>query len=229
MMTFAAFAPYRTAAVPDADTVLSGRDLHVPYTGQTRARLLVSAGISDLLLRVDPSETALVRGHFDGPVPRVLATGDEVSIRYRYGIGDWLGGLFTGEHLAAALVLHPGVAWELAFRGGFSEVDADLRHGHVTSLGVSGGACELVLSLPPPDGVVPIRFRGGASEIAIRRPAGVSVGVQIRGGVSALDLDGRRISAAGGDISLESDGWSAASARYDVQITGGASDVSVST
>jgi hypothetical protein len=169
-----------------------------------------------------------VRGHFDGLVPRVQLAGDEVSIRYRYGFGDWLEGLFSGEHVAATLVLHPAVAWEIVFRGGVSEVDADLRSGRLTSLEFSGGACRLDLALPVPDGTVPLRFRGGVSQIAIRRPAGVPIGVQIRGGVSSLGLDERHIGAAGGEIMLDTDGWRAASARYDVGIAGGASDLSVS-
>jgi hypothetical protein len=98
----------------------------------------------------------------------------------------------------------------------------------VTGLEVSGGASEVRLTLPAPDAVVPLRIRGGASELAIRRPANVPVGVHVRGGVSCLEIDGRQIGAAGGPISLDSEGWSTATARYDLQLTGGASELCVS-
>jgi hypothetical protein len=204
-------------------------ELTVPYEGQTRMRLHFTKGVSDLFLRVGAADSALIRGHFDGLLPSVSVTGDEVSIRYhRFGIADWLGGLLWGERIGANLVLHPGVAWELVFHGGASHVDLDLRHGRLTGLELSGGASELRLTLPAADAVVPLRIRGGASALAVRRPASVPVGVHIRGGVSRLQVDGRHIGAVGGPISLESDGWSAAPARYDLELTGGASDLSVS-
>lgn len=205
----------------------SERDVAIPYAGQTRARLLVTAGISRLVLRADAQAAALVRGHFTGLVPHVHASDDEVTIRYRFGFRDWLGSLFAREHTAATLFLHPAVAWDVVFRGGVSEIDADLRAGRLHSLEVSGGACHLDLSLPLPEGTVPVRFRGGASEITVRRPASVPISVEIHGGVSCLELDRKSIGAAGGELTLESDGWSSAVARYDVAITGGASDVRV--
>ena len=111
------------------------------------------------------AETALIRGYFDGPLPNVSTAGGEVAIRYpRFGIADWLGGMLWGEGMGASLVLHPGVAWELIFHGGASQVDIDLRQGRVTGLEISGGASQVHLALPAPDAVVPLpRVRGGAS------------------------------------------------------------------
>lgn len=225
MITTSSRTQDQTPEFPNLEPAES--DVTLPYTGQTRARLLVSAGISHLVLRADPEATDLLRGHFDGLVPRVQLADDEVSIRYRFGWGEWLGNLFSREPIAAELVLHPAVTWEIVFRGGVSEIDADLRAGRVSSLEFTGGACHLDLALPVPETTVPVRFRGGASEIAIRRPKGVPIGLEIRGGVSSLELDTKRIGAAGGEITLESDGYAAALARYDVGITGGASDVRV--
>ncbi len=202
----------------------------MPYEGQTRMRLIFTKGVSDLSLRAGAAETALLRGHFDGLVPSVSVAGDAVTLRYpRLGIADWMGSVLWGEGIGATVVLHPGVAWELVFQGGASEVDVDFRHGRVTGLEIGGGASEVYLTLPAPDAVVPLRIRGGASELAIRRPANVPVGVQVRGGVSCLEIDGRQIGAAGGPISLDSDNWSRATARYDLQLAGGASELCVST
>ena len=135
-------------------------------------RLIFTKGVSALFLRVGATESALLRGHFDGLVPNVSVLGDEVSVRYpRFGIADWLGGFVWGEGVGTTLVLHPGVAWELVFHGGASEVDVDFRHGRLTGLEISGGASEVRLTLPAPAAVVPLRLRGGASELAIRRPA----------------------------------------------------------
>jgi hypothetical protein len=205
------------------------QELDIPYEGQTRMRLVFAKGVSDLSLRVGPTETALLRGHFDGVVPSVSVADDEISIRYRFGFADWLRGVLSGDGVGATLVLHPGVVWELAFHGGASQVDVDLRHGRVQGLELSGGASQVHLALPAPNTVVPLRIRGGASEVAICRPANVPVGVQIRGGVSCLEIDDRQIGAVGGPIALDSDGWSTATARYDLQLSGGASELCVST
>lgn len=227
-MTTPNSGPYRSATFPSEDA-WSDQELTVPYDGQTRMRLIFAKGVSDLSLRVGATETALLRAHFDAMIPRVSVAGDEVTVRYpRVGIADWLGGFLWGEGVGATLVLHPGVAWELVFHGGASEVDLDFRHGRVTGLEISGGASEVHLTLPAPDAVVPLRIRGGASELAIRRPANVPVGVQVRGGVSCLEIDGRQIGASGGAISLDTHGWSTATARYDLQLGGGASELCVS-
>lgn len=223
-MTTATPSPFPTDAFPCCD-----QELTVPYQGQTRMRLLFTRGVSDLSLRVGAAETALLRGHFDGPFPLVSVSDDQVSIRPpRLGIADWLSGVLWGDGAGASLVLHPGVAWELVFRGGASHLDLDLRQGRVTGLEISGGVSEVRLALPAPDAVVPLRIRGGASQLALQRPANIPIGVNVRGGVSCFDIDGRHIGAAGGPIALDSDGWRDAAARYDLQLTGGASELCVS-
>jgi len=228
-MTTPSHAPTFPSGHPFDDTWFAP-ELVVPYEGQERMRLHFGKGISNLTLRAGAGETALVRGHFDGLFPSVSVAGDEVSIRYRrLGIADWLGGVLRGEEASANLVLHPGVIWELVFRGGASRLEVDLRDGRLAGLEISGGASDVRLTLPAPDAVVPLRIRGGASELAIRRPANAPVGVQVRGGICCFQLDSRHIGAIGGPISLESDGWSAAAARYDLQLTGGASGLCVAS
>lgn len=222
--------PYRVAPPTiEAEWLAADHQLTVPHQGQARMRLLFAAGISDLVLRVDPLQTELLRGQFDGVAPRVVVTPDEVCVRYRFGFGDWLGGLLSGDARSAVISLHAGVAWELLFRGGASEVDADLRRGRLAGIEIHGGASDVDLTLPAPESVVPIRLRGGASELAIQRPERVPVRVQISGGCSSLELDDRHLGAIGESISLASDGWPSASAGYDVRLAGGASDVVVAS
>jgi len=224
--------PYRAAPFfPEAQwpPTVCDHELSVPYRGQARMRLLFAAGISDLVLRVDPDQSELLRAQFDGLVPKVLVTPDEVCVRYRFGFGDWIGGLLSGDHNAAVVSLHPGVAWELVFRGGASEVDVDLRRGRLGSIDITGGASEVVLALPAPADVVPIRLRGGASELAIHRPGSIPVRIQVSGGCSSLEVDEEHLGAIGESVTLASDGWASASARYDVRVAGGASDVVIGT
>jgi hypothetical protein len=86
-----------------------------------------------------------------------------------------------------------------------------------------------VLTLPRPTGVVPVRIGGGASNVAIHRPAGVAARLHVAGGASGLVLDGRRLGAVGGGAEWRSSDVAGAADRYEIEIAGGASDVAVAT
>ena len=109
--------------------------------------------------------------------------------------------------------------------GGGSRLLADLRSLRLGSLRLGGGAGRLDLALPEPLGTVNVVARGGASNVAIRRPIGVAARLRVEGGATHLRFDGRRIGAAGGDLDLKSRGYDAATDRYDITVAGGANNV----
>jgi hypothetical protein len=92
---------------------------------------------------------------------------------------------------------------------------------------LGGGAGRLDLALPEPSGTVTVVVLGGASNVAIRRPIGVAARLCVEGGATNLRLDDRRIGAAGGALDLKSQGYDAATHRYDIAVTGGANNVGV--
>jgi hypothetical protein len=83
------------------------------------------------------------------------------------------------------------------------------------------------LELPVPTGVVPIRIRGGASVITIRRPADVAARVQLKGRVSAFVFDDQRFSDLGNDVRLQSPGYEATAPCYDIEVSSSASMVTI--
>src|SRR5215472_9312263 len=97
----------------------------------------------------------------------------------------------------------------------------------VVGLEITGGASHLELTLGQPHGVVPVRVRGGASHVTIWRPADVPVGVSVRGGVRELELDDQRFGAIGGRTQVSTGAWRQAESRYDLEIGGGASHLTV--
>lgn len=125
------------------------------------------------------------------------------------------------------LTLNAALPWEIEFRGGASRINAILHELQLRSFDILGGASQVVLALSKPAQTAYIYIAGGASRVTILRPAGVGVQVQVQGGVRELVLDGQRLSAAVGDASLESPGYSDADSRWDICIAGGASQMTI--
>jgi hypothetical protein len=127
----------------------------------------------------------------------------------------------------ARISLNQTIPWELELGGGASRDTLELASVQLVSLQLSGGAQQVEITLPRPTGTVPIRISGGASTITVHRPSGVAAQVQMSGGASNLTVDGDHRSVLSGDVSWQSSGYGSASDRYDFQVSGGASNVSI--
>jgi hypothetical protein len=157
----------------------------------------------------------------------VSVHGDAVIVRYpllspRGWLRPWLrrGGQVT---------LNQDVAWDIKIRRGVASLDADLRDLRVESIEVTQGAHRVEMRLPRPSGVVPVRVVGGASHVRIRRPAGTPVRLRLGRGVADLTFDEQELGAVGGRLRLESPGAASADGRYDIEISGGAAHLRVTS
>ena len=213
----------------------SGGSFAAPVGGTTAGRLVFVSGAPNVSLRGDPGLRALYRAKFEGSVPRVRVRGGVVTIHYgRFNWFDWRA-RFGDMNMEAMLhwrkdrgeiVLNAGIHWDIELRGGVSRLSADLRLVDLRSFEVAGGASKVELTLPRPPGVVPIRVTGGMSIVTIHRPPGVAVRLTVKGGASQVVLDDQRAKGAG-DLFLETPGAGSAPARYELEITGGASRVAL--
>jgi hypothetical protein len=220
---FAGSHPYRTRSAEP----IAGSPLSIPYDGQTRMRLTITSGMASARLRVDPSADALLTIHCDAGAPELRVAGSEVRLSWSSSLADWLRQVFRGHHGDIEIVLHPAVAWELVLRGGLSSLDGDLTAGTVARIEVSGGCSNVEIQVPKPAQTVPIRISGGASHLRLSRPAGVGVSVAVSGGISSLRLDDQTFDAVGGSARLETPGHVPGSPRYDIHVSGGASNIEV--
>jgi hypothetical protein len=161
------------------------------------------------------------RGELYGPKPKVTEADGVIYIDYpRFNPLIW-------GRTAADIAVSPSAAWFVDIRGGVSSWDADLRHASVTGIDVRGGLNQVDLQLPAPSGTVKFRVTGGASHLRLRRPGNVPARLQIGGGASKLALDDQGFGSVGGPVRLESPGYSAAADRYEIEIGGGASQITV--
>jgi DNA-binding MarR family transcriptional regulator len=222
-----------------------GNTFSAPLAGATRGRLQVSSGAPRLALNLAPlgprararmvmetsasriifagaaPEGELIRATFDGPAPDVRAAQGSVAIRYRRRASE----AFTTR--TARLALSAGIPWTIDLAGGLTDVGGALDGVPLERIEIQGGANHIKLDLPDPSGTVVVRLTGGASSVTFRRPAGFPVAVIVSGGVSHLRLDGARSGAAGGRQRIVSRGYDERPDRYEIEITGGVSDLRI--
>ncbi len=193
-----------------------------PLGNLESARLVVSSGSSRLTVRADERLAALYQARFEGPLPDVKAKEGVVAIRYPrrlWGLG--------GGQRAAEVTLNAAIPWRIAIQGKTAEISAELGRLDLAGLEVKGGFSLIRLELPVPSGVVPIRINGAASDVTIRRPAGVAARVHLKGWVAALIFDDQTFSAVGNDVRLHSPGYDATAPCYDIDVTGAASTATI--
>ncbi len=205
-----------------AGTLAGKREASAPLGDALAARLEFNKGAAKLSIRGDADLSELYHARFEGPVPDVLMHGTTVTIQHkrRFRPFDW------GAR-AADVSLNAGIPWAISLRGGMWKLSADLRSVRLESLEVAGGASDIEVWLPAAQGTVPVRVSGGASKVALHRPANVAVCADVSGGANQLVFDGQRLGGVGGSNRLESPGYDESTDRYEVRFSGGASQVTI--
>ncbi|HVG98933.1 MAG TPA: MarR family transcriptional regulator [Chloroflexota bacterium] len=193
-----------------------------PLGRASAGQLRFPSGAFQVTLDVQEGMTDLLRARFEGPEPRFKVAGEVVTIDYRHS-------LFDRRERGGEVVLNGDVPWQLDIRSGASRLTAQLGTLRLRSLSLRGGASQVEVVLPRPQGTVPLSLAGGASAVSLLRPAGVPLRAHLRDAASDLTLDGRHYGTLARGWRWESDDFAPAADRYDLEITGGASSVTVDT
>lgn len=192
-----------------------------PLGSIERGRLRFPWGASRLSLRGARIKD-LYRATFRGRRPQIAVESDgTVAVQYK-GF-SWFGVRDVG----AELTLTSAVPWMIEIRRGVSHLSADLRELQVSGFEITGGVTESELSLPRPRGTATVRIGGGASRFSVKRPRGTATQVVVRGGASNFVFDAQRLGAVGSATRLVTPGWDTAPDRWSIELTGGASELSV--
>ncbi len=229
----------------DARGGFVGAEFRAPLGGVTRGRLVFVSGAPRLALNVAPlgpranarmiMETSasrlqfggattsgeLVVGTFDGPRPDVRASAGTVTVRYRRQAID----AFSTRR--AQLMLNGSIPWTIELEGGITDLTGTLEGVALERLDVAGGANHIRLDLPVPSGTASVRIGGVVSSASFRRPGAVPVALRVAGGVSRVRFDAQRRSTVGGDQRFVGEGFADQPDRYEIEVLGGASEVSV--
>lgn len=191
-----------------------------PLGGLTAARLHVRAGLSELRLRSGAAAPDLYRAEFEGATPQVRLRDGRVIVQYRGVPFDW-------RKRKARFVLNSAIPWAFEIVGGVERVEADLREIALQRFQLTGGSERIQLELGEPRDELPIQIVGGASTIRIERPRQVPIRLRVSGGSGRVELDGQVVGRKGGEIAVESVGWTGRGDRITVEIVGGSNSIEV--
>lgn len=198
-----------------------GGEFAAPLGLVKSGRLVFANGAFRLTLRTASGmEDDLYRARFEGIAPKVEVEDGTVTFRRSRRFK-----LFGSRRHAEEVTLNAAVPWEVEVRGGAARIDADLSRLELSSLVLKGGISDLALTLPAPSGMVPVRLSGGASKVSMHRPAGVEARMSVKGGASKLTFDEKSFDALGGKVRLQSPGYEGATDRYEIELSGGASEL----
>ena len=219
-LTQAEAARLRTSPEGDASEPIGPSEHAAPLGGISAARLTFRSGAQDLRLRAGRAAVDLYRARFDGATPQVRVRGGRVIVQYRGIPFDW-------RKRVATIGLNTTIPWTIDVVGGINRLEADLRDVDVRRFELTGGSDRLQLELGRPPGEVAVRIVGGARTIRLERPAGTPVRLRLQGGTGSVGLDGHALGKKGGDVTMESRGWAAASGRYAIEVVGGSKSIDI--
>lgn len=195
-----------------------------PLEGLESGRLVITSGISRLNVLGNERIAGLYQARFEGPLPAMRSKDGVVTIRYPrrlLGLGEKQG--------AADIALNTAIPWQITIHGGTTEAIAELSNLKLVGLDIKGGFNIIRLDLPAPSSMVPVRIAGGASEITVRRPAGVAVRLNFKGWTSRLSFDDQIFSAAGNIAQQQSPGFDPGAPYYDIDITSYANTITIAS
>ena len=128
---------------------------------------------------------------------------------------------------AAVVRLAEDVAWTVDLTAGAETVDADLGATTVAGIVLDGGARSIELTLPNPDGSVPVEQRAGADHLVIHLPDGTGARVTVTSGAGSADIDGETTQGIGAGTVLTTDGFDEGDDHYEITVAGGLGSLTI--
>ena len=128
---------------------------------------------------------------------------------------------------AVIVRLAKDVAWDVDLSAGAGTVDADLGATTVTGVVLDGGARSIELTLPRPDGSVPVDQRAGADHLVIHLPEGVGARVTVTSGAGGAEIDGEATQGIGAGTTLTTDGFDESEDHYEITVAGGLGNLTI--
>ncbi len=196
-----------------------------PRDGLARAKLELSAGGGRVEVRAAALGDQLYRAHIEhsGAPPEIKLdrAGGKLRISQRF---DWFMG---ARRLRIDAQLTDAIPWEVSCSTGAIRGDFDMSGGTLTGFECRTGASQVRLQLGAPKGVVPVRVEGGALSVDVTRPAGAAIKIHASGGGLSVRADGSNQDGVG-SREWRSSGFDSATDRYELTVSGGALNITVS-
>jgi hypothetical protein len=204
------------AVTDDDGTDRDDHTVSAPIDGRDEAALSLVSGATAVTVRVEAMGDTLCRVSTppDGDsMPRMVDRGDQVEVHLEQA-GD------IGPS-NVEIVLSTEVRWTtLRFSGGANDQLVDLTGAAVGELDFSAGASRIQLTLPVPEGTVPIRIGAGAGELVLALPPQVPMQVTLHNGAGLAIIDGESHSGVASGTVFTPEDWAGAEDRYELEAAG---------
>lgn len=122
---------------------------------------------------------------------------------------------------AVTVLLNADVRWRMRISGGVRTGTFDLGAAKVDEVDFAGGATRIDLTLPRPDGTLPIRLSGGVNRFEVSTDEGVPVRVRTRRGAGQVKLDDLTDDGVARGASFLSPDWAGSKNRIDLDAVAG--------
>ena len=120
-----------------------------------------------------------------------------------------------------SVLLNPRFSWHIKLHGGTWNNELDLTGLRVSGVELDSGAGNVAITLPAPEGIVPVKVNSGLVGVALHRPLGTAAEAIVKSGSVKLRFDGHPMKATGMDVHWESPGASRSRDRYEVTVHSG--------
>jgi hypothetical protein len=193
------------------------------------ATVTVEVGAANITMQGGGIGDDLYRAHieYSGNKPDVSLDSSAGDLRISQGSGSGFF-FFQNRRFVLNLQLNPSVQWKVTVDSGSAADTFNLPNVRVGSIDINTGASHEDITLGQASGTVPVTINGGALTVNVHRPRGVAASAAVTGGAVNLNFDGRQSHAVGSVTDKTSD-YDGASDRYQIQVDGGASNVTVDT
>lgn len=218
---------------PITSTRLESMHDSLPLGQATASRLTFKHGAGRLDITSGSDPELLFSGDFRGGLDkRVLRSGDRIDVLLQPAQHRWSGRVgmpwswwSTRGGLSWMVGLNPDHPLELVLDTGASQSHLDLSGLRVTELALNTGASSTELTLPGQAGYTHAKINSGAASVQVRVPPNVAARISGKMALGALEVDQARFPLRGS--AYESQDWSEATNRVDLEIDGGVGAVRV--
>jgi hypothetical protein len=216
------------AIVPSGTSSL---DSSAPLGSAEKASLSLESGASSITVRGQDLGSRLYQAHIEYPSGQGkpdIRLDSSGTVHISPGSGRFFGGLFSSGSFRVDLMLSTHLPWSIAVGGGVSDMQLNVPTLRLSTVEVGGGASNIVATLPAPTGTDTIAISGGVSDVTLHLPTSAQWRIQVSGGASSVQVNGHELSSDN-NVSQASSGFEGATDRYDITVSGGASNVIVDT
>lgn len=204
-----------------------GHEASAPLGQAKRGTLIVDALAAHFTIRSAELGADLFRTRYDRSFPSVWVDGNTVTARFNYfslgALREWLRQQ-QGDHPRAEFTLNAAIPWQLELRSHMSNLNVNLRGLRLAGLDGNGSMNNIILTLDPPLGPVPIHYDAIASSFQINCPAQCPLRVEVHGNTNAADVAGRKFASKS---AWQTPDFDSVPDRYSIVLTGEASSLSV--